>query len=132
MGTVVIDTSFAIQLERRLPEAIAAIDGREVVVPAIVLAELLTGSALAVNAHERVLRRERTRALEEQAELVPFGVREADTLAELRAYCLANGVKRGQYDLMVAAHSIAERATLLTTDRRAKFEELPGVLVQYV
>lgn len=132
MGTLVLDTSIVIALEQGTPSVIAAVSGHHVILPAVVLAETLTATWLAKNPDQRQERRKLTQRIEDSTELAAFGAREADALAELRSFCLINGTKRGQYDLMVAAHSVAARATLLTRDRRARFEELPGVLVEYV
>lgn len=132
MGTVVLDTSVVVALEQSVPSVIAAVAGRHVVLPAVVLAEALTATWLAKDLDQRQERRKLTQLIEDSTELAAFGAREADVLAELRSFCLMNGTKRGQYDLMIAAHAVAARATLLTRDRRARFEELPGVTVEYV
>lgn len=132
MGAVVIDSSMGVEFERGNQFALSAVVGKRVVLPAVVLAELLTASWLALTDDARLERRRLTKTLEDVAQLAEFGAREADILAELRAHCLKTGQRRTENDLMIAAHSIAERATLLTADRRARFEELPGVLVEYV
>ena len=132
MGTLVLDTSVVVALEQSVPSVIAAIAGHHVVLPAVVLAETLTATWLAKDPDQRQERRKLTQLIEDSTELAAFGAREADALAELRSFCLMNGTKRGQYDLMIAAHAVAARATLLTRDRRARFEELPGVTVEYV
>ena len=132
MGTLVIDSSVGIELERGNPLALSAVEGERVVVPAVVLAELLTATWFAKSDASRLERRRLTQILEDRTDLAVFGAREADILAELRAYCMSRGELRSENDLMIAAHAIAERAALCTNDRRARFEELPGLLVQYL
>ncbi|MFM5968013.1 MAG: type II toxin-antitoxin system VapC family toxin [Micrococcales bacterium] len=131
MGTLILDTSVAVALEQGVPSVVSAVTGHHVILPAVVLAETLTATWLAKDDDQRQRRRRLTQLLEDSTELAPFGAREADALAELRSFCLVNGKKRGQYDLMIAAHAVAARGTLLTRDRRARFEELPGVAVEY-
>lgn len=52
--------------------------------------------------------------------------------AELVAHVRRAGRPRGALDLIIAATARATRRTLLTTDRRAGFEDLPGVAVRFV
>lgn len=132
MGRVVLDSSVAIAAERGHLDFGALIAGSEVLLPAVVLAELLTTVALAESDDDKLRRREIVAIFEESAKLLEFGEAEAEVLANLRAHCLKQGRKRGENDLMIAAHAVAERAILMTTDKRANFSDLPGVIVQHV
>lgn len=132
MGRVILDTSAAIAIERGRKSALDALAGNETFLPAIVLAELLTATWLASDDDTRQNRRCLTQTLEDLSHLLAFGDREAEILAELRAHCFATGAPRSESDLMIAAHAIAERATLISTDRKARFEQLPGLLVNYI
>jgi len=49
---------------------------------------------------------------------------------ELLAWTYQHGSPRGQHDLIVAATAIATGRRLLTTDCKARFDELPGLDVE--
>ncbi|MEN9606656.1 MAG: hypothetical protein RL605_484 [Actinomycetota bacterium] len=132
MARVILDTSAAIAMQRGLKPALAAVAGQETLLPAVVLAELLTATWLSKDDETRQNRRRLTQTLEDLSHLIEFGAREAEVLAELRAHCIKSGAPRSDNDLMIAAHAIAERATLVSADRKARFEQLPGLLVEYV
>ena len=50
--------------------------------------------------------------------------------AELLAHVRRSGTPRGAHHLMIAATARASDRTLVTTDGRARFDELPGVQVR--
>jgi len=52
--------------------------------------------------------------------------------AELLAHVLRAGQPRGAHDLIIAATARATGRTLLTTDERARFPELPDVSVRVI
>jgi tRNA(fMet)-specific endonuclease VapC len=56
----------------------------------------------------------------------------AEHHAELLAHTRSSGLTRGAHDLIIAATARATDRTLLTTDARAGFGELPGVRAQLV
>ena len=73
--------------------------------------------------------------LDEVLEVLPVHEYDRD-IAEHHAALLAHvqrtGSKRGAHDLIIAATARAADRTVLTTDERARFEELPDVTVRLV
>ena len=57
----------------------------------------------------------------------PYDVEVAEAHGRLLAHVHRSGTPRGAHDLIIAATAIATRRTVLTTDRSARFQELPGV-----
>lgn len=51
----------------------------------------------------------------------------AEAHGRLLAHIHRAGAKRGAHDLIIAATAVATRRTLVTTDRSARFQDLPGV-----
>jgi tRNA(fMet)-specific endonuclease VapC len=104
----------------------------DMAVPAIVVAEYLVGISL----DENVGRRATQRAfLDEVLALSP--VEEYDAIvaehhAELIAHVRRLGRSRGAHDLIIAATAKATGRVLLTTDKCARFDELPGVQTRVV
>lgn len=57
----------------------------------------------------------------------PYGLATAEAHGRLLAHVHRSGTTRGAHDLVIAATAVATRRTVLTTDRSARFHELPGV-----
>ena len=57
----------------------------------------------------------------------PYELDTAEAHGRLLAHLHRSGTKRGAHDLIIAATAVATSRTVLTTDRNAHFEELPGV-----
>lgn len=51
----------------------------------------------------------------------------AEAHGRLLAHIHRAGAKRGAHDLIIAATAVVTRRTLVTTDRSARFQDLPGV-----
>lgn len=107
-------------------------DGDDVAVPTIVLTEFRIGALLDPDP-------DRSRRSLEFLRLVGMSVvlldHDEDVVAhhaELYVNARRSGRPRGAHDLIIAATARATRRTLVTTDRRAGFEGLPGVDVRYV
>jgi tRNA(fMet)-specific endonuclease VapC len=60
-----------------------------------------------------------------------YGQTVAEHHAELLAHTQRHGKPRGAHDLIIAATARATGRTLVTTDKHARFEELPGVAVRH-
>lgn len=132
MAKLVIDTSAAVAIERGAVHVLPILDNSRVIMPQVVAAELLTAVGLADSEEAQLKARSRIAEQLADFELADFGEHEAEVLAQLRAYCIRNGRRRGENDLMIAAHAVVERAVLLTADKRARFDDLPGVVVQHI
>jgi tRNA(fMet)-specific endonuclease VapC len=95
-------------------QRLAALPGSSIVMSAVTQAELLYGLArkgrpasLARVIRELVLR----------LQVLPWNSKAAEIYGDLRAACTARGIALGALDMMVAAHAIAEKVTLVTHDK---------------
>lgn len=124
---LILDTSILIEWERLgqhsgdfLP------DEDDVAIAAVTVAEMQTGIELA---GERQ-RADRADALRRILDVIPvesYDVKTAEVHGGLLAYAHRRGSSPGAHDLIIAATALVTNRTILTTDRRARFEELPGV-----
>lgn len=123
-----MDTGVLIASERGLPRAAAEAVERDddVVIAAVTVAELRTGIELA-SARHRAARTEFLVTVLETLPVEPYDVEVAEAHGRLLAHVHRSGTPRGARDLIIAATAIATKRTVLTTDRSARFQELPGV-----
>jgi tRNA(fMet)-specific endonuclease VapC len=104
----------------------------DVTIPAVVVAEFLAGVFADHDPHRRAAQRA---YLDDVLGVTPvenYGPAVAEHHAELVAHVRRVGRGRGSHDLIIAATARATRRTLVTTDKRAGFEELPDVRVRVV
>lgn len=124
---LIIDTGVLIASERARTELATVITGDDdLVVAAITVAELLTGIELATVAH-RAARSEFLVKVLETLPVEPYELATAEAHGRLLAHVHRSGIKRGAHDLIIAATAVATSRTVLTSDRNAHFEDLPGV-----
>lgn len=125
---LILDTNVLISAERgHLDLAAAAGDDADAAIPAIVLAEYLTGVHLAATDEQRVARKEFLDRVLQALPIETYTERVAERHAELLAHVHRSGTARGAHDLIIAATALATGRTVLTTDTRAGFDQLPGV-----
>jgi tRNA(fMet)-specific endonuclease VapC len=130
---LILDTSVLISAERgRLDLAAAAGDEADAAVPAIVVAEYLTGVLLAATDAQRTARREFLDRILQVLPIETYAQRVAERHSELLAHVRRSGTNRGAHDLIIAATALATGRTVLTTDARAGFDQLPGVTVRVI
>lgn len=98
----------------------------DVVIAAITVAELRTGVELADDSHRAARMDFLTRVLE-SLPVEPYDLATAQVHGRLLAHVHRTGTTRAAHDLVIAATAIATKRTLLTADRAARFDELPGV-----
>ena len=131
---LILDTSVLISAKRgQLNLTEAAGDDADAAVPAIVIAEYLTGVHLATTTDQQ--RTARRAFLERALRALPIEVytqRVAERHSALLAHVRRPGTTRGAHDLIIAATALATGRTVLTTDIRASFEQLPGVTARLV
>lgn len=110
------------------PEArqrLAALPMESVVVSVVTQAELFYG--LARKGHPAAFA-SLIRAFLLRVEVLPWEGDAATVYGDLRASCAASGITLGALDMMIAAHAVAAKATLITHDKA--FALVPdGVLV---
>ena len=124
---LILDSGVLIGAERSVValNSVVAPDD-DVTIAAISVAELQAGVELADERH----RDGRAAFLARVLELIPVDLYDLSIAlahAQLLAHVRSSGQLRGAHDLIIAATAIATRRTLITTDRAAKFDELPGV-----
>jgi predicted nucleic acid-binding protein len=137
---LVVDTSALIDVERTLPaeqherewvEQLSVVAGEPVAVPAIVLAEMWAGVALAEGLTRKVTRRARIEALASRAPLAAFDVMAAETWGVLFGELSKLGAMIPANDLTVAA--IAKRldyGVLVGAAGERHFRKVPGLRVE--
>ena len=124
---LILDTGVLVATERgrtALGQVIDADD--DLVIAAITVAELRTGIELA----DELRRGPRTEFLVrilETMPIEPYDLAVAEAHGRLLAHAHRSGTQRGAHDLIIAATAAATRRIVLTTDRNARFDELPGI-----
>lgn len=124
---LILDTGVLIVEERDRSEegsVIAADD--DLVIAAITVAELRTGVELASD-DRRSRRSEFLSRVLQTIPVQPYDLATAEVHGRLLAHVHRIGSKRGAHDLIIAATAAATRRTLVTTDRTARLDALPGV-----
>jgi tRNA(fMet)-specific endonuclease VapC len=127
---VILDTGVLVAVVRRrlAIDVVAATD--DVALPAIAVAEFLTGVELDSDEDRRAVHRS---FLEDVLDVVPVADYTAQTAAHhaaLLAHTRRTGRPRGPHDLIVAATARATGRVLVTTDSKADFGDLPDVAVR--
>ena len=126
-----LDTGVLIGLERgTLPPGILS-DDDDICLSIIVIAEYMAGIRVAHPHHQQRMQLFLDRLLSE-IPVMPFDEETLDTHVRLYSWTHKKGCPRGQHDLIIASLCVATDRILLTTDRRARFHEFPGIKVELV
>lgn len=124
---LILDTGILIASERgRTALSGQLADDDDVVIAAITVAELHAGVQLADD-RRRAARADFLAEVLGSLPIEPYDHATAQAHGRLLAHVHQTGATRGPHDLVIAATAIATKRILLTTDRRARFDELPGV-----
>ena len=107
-------------------KALRSHDPREIMVPAVVEAELRLGALKSAKPQENLLK---TELFLDPFERTTFDSRCAEEYASIRAEFETHGKTIGPNDLMIAATAKAHGATLVTNNVR-EFERVPGLKVE--
>ncbi len=127
MEQVIVDTNVLIGMARgdiRLP------DDLDIAMPAIVIAEFLTGVERSPS-NRQGAQRAFLDDIVASLPVIDYDRTVAEHHAALLTFTADKGQQRGPHDLIIAATARATGRTLLTTDRRARFETLPEVRVRF-
>ena len=128
---LILDTGILVATERSHRDIDRVIEADDdVVIAAVSAAELILGVTMATP-RRRSARHRFVQGLFEVLPVVPYDLEVARAHAALLSHVRGSGQPRGAHDLQIAATAIATERTVVTTDRRASFEELPGVHVVY-
>jgi tRNA(fMet)-specific endonuclease VapC len=124
---LILDTGVLIRAERGTSDLTALLEGDDdVALAAVTVAELQYGVHLASDAH----RDQRQEFVDGILALVPVEDYTASTArvhARLLAHVRRAGRPRGTHDLIIAATAAETARTVVTTDAKAGFGDLPGV-----
>jgi len=127
---MIMDTGVLVAVARRRLDidVVAATD--DVALPAIAVAEFLTGVELDADEARRAAHRS---FLDEVLAVLPVADYTAQTAAHhaaLLAHTRRTGRPRGPHDLIIAATARETGRVLVTTDGKADFGDLPDVAVR--
>lgn len=124
---LILDTGVLVASERQRRGLAAVVEpDDDIVIAAVTLAELRTGIELAAPEH-RERRTEFLLRVLESVPVEPYDLATAEAHGRLLAHVSRTGTERGAHDLIIAATAAATKRIVLTTDRAARFDELPGV-----
>ena len=93
---------------------------------------VITMAELLVGIEKSVKREQNLSALEKFSSpmrILPFSLQAANHYARIRAHLERAGNIIGPMDLLIAAHALAEDATLVTNNER-EFQRVPGLVVE--
>ncbi|RKN07584.1 PIN domain-containing protein [Streptomyces radicis] len=124
---LILDTGVLIHAERDGARLVRLLrDDDDVAVAAVTLAELQLGVELADDSR-RVLRQEFVDGVRALIPVEDYTSDVAVVHARLLAHIRRHGKPGGGHDLIIAATATATARTLVTTDGKAVFDDLPGV-----
>ena len=126
-----LDTSVLVGLERGTLSPSVLRPDDDICVSLVAIDEYMVGVELARVEHRPRMRQFLDKMCDAVA-VLPFDQDILETHVKLAAWTYRQGRPRGQHDLMIAATALATDRLLLTCDRKARFEELPGLNVQVV
>lgn len=133
MARLILDTGVLIAMDRGTVDLSEVIgDDDNVAVAAIVIAEYLTGVAGQTNPAKQASARSFLTEFRAIVPCIPYDDAIAEVHAELLTFVRSTGTLRGAHDLIIASTARATGRELITTDRRARFDELPGVEARIV
>lgn len=132
MTRLILDTGVLIAGARSTIDVAALADTDDVGIPAVAVAEYLAGTLLDTDPGRAAAQRA---FLDEVLQVLPvhdYDRATAEYHAELLAHVQRVGSRRDVHDLIVAATARAADRTILTTDARAHFDELPHVTARVI
>ncbi len=132
MARLILDTGVLVQAVRGKIDLAAFGAGDDIALPAVAVAEYLTGVELDADPARQAAQRAFLDELLAVVPVVDYTPAVAAHHAALLAHVRRSGRPRGAHDLMIAATARATRRLLLSTDEQAGFAELPDVQVRLV
>lgn len=127
MARLILDTGVLVAGVRGRIDMEELADTDDLALPAVAVAEYLSGTLLDDDPDRAAAQRV---FLDEVLQVLPVHDYDHDVAthhAALLAYVRRTGSARGGHDLIIAATARATRRTVLTTDRNARFGDLPEV-----
>lgn len=127
MARLILDTGVLVRGARGQLDATAIGDEDDVALPAVVIAEYLAGVLLDGDRASQATQRGFLDQVLDVTPVEDYTPAVAVQHAKLLAHVRTTGQPRGAHDLIIAATALATGRILLTTDSRARFDELPDV-----
>jgi tRNA(fMet)-specific endonuclease VapC len=124
---LILDTGVLVRGARGQLDATAIGDEDDVALPAVVIAEYLAGVLLDGDRARQATQRGFLDQVLDVTPVEDYTPAVAVQHAKLLAHVRTTGQPRGAHDLIIAATALATGRILLTTDSRARFDELPDV-----
>jgi tRNA(fMet)-specific endonuclease VapC len=128
---LILDTGVIVAADRQQLKLQAVIGDGDPAISALTAMELLAGVDRA-SSTQRDLVALNAEALLAVMPIVDYAIGVARAHAHLMSHTRQKGRPRGTVDLLIAATACATGRTLLTTDAKAAFDELPGVRAEVV
>ncbi len=132
MARLILDSGVLVAGVRGRLDLRAMTDEDDVALPAVVVAEYLTGVLLDDDQGRRAAQRAFLDDVLAVAPVVDYTPAVAEHHAALLAHVTRTGTPRGAHDLIIAATARATSRVLVTTDGNARFGELPDVQARVV
>ncbi len=123
---LILDTNVLIAYERGTVDR-AALDGDELAIAAVSVAEYRVGIELADTPERAADRARALVAITSSVDVLDYGEVTAAYHARLIAHARRVGKPRGAHDLIIAAHALQSDRIILSFDANARFADLPGV-----
>ncbi len=131
MEQIVIDTSVLVQLARTNQEQPNdSFADYDVLIPTVVIAEFKAGLELMPKSRRQAMQLQVLDEVCRESQILDFGSREATQFAIFDALLVSSGLRISEFDLAIAAHAAIKQAPILTLDKKAQFDFLPGINVR--
>lgn len=131
MEQIVIDTSVLVQLARTNQEQPNdSFADYDVLIPTVVIAEFKAGLELMPKSRWQAMQLQVLDEVCRESQILDFGSREATQFAIFDALLVSSGLRISEFDLAIAAHAAIKQAPILTLDKKAQFDFLPGINVR--
>jgi len=127
VARVILDSGALVYAARRRLDLASLIAQDDIALAAIALTEYLAGVELDPDESRRAVQRAFLDAILTVTPVEDYTVKVVPHHVELLTHARRTGRPRGALDLIIAAIARASDRTLLTTDSKAGFDELPGV-----
>jgi tRNA(fMet)-specific endonuclease VapC len=132
VARLILDTGVLINAVHRRLDLASLMAQNDVAIPAVTLTEYLAGVDIDPDESRRATQRAFLDALLVATPVEDYTRKVVPHHVELLAHTRRSGRPRGALDLIIAAIARATDRTLLTTDAKAGFDELPGVQARVI
>lgn len=133
MARLILDTCVLVAVARgTLALSNAVDDADNVALPAVVVAEYMSGIDSQPSPGRAASAREFLTKLREITPIISYDAEVAEQHATLLTFVREHGEPRGPLALIIAATAKASDRTVVSTDKQARFDELPGVTARII